>query len=222
MISCYFGVPGCGKTTFLTKFAVKQLKINKLPKIVARLLKKKQYDHIYSNVFIDGAEKIAFTDLNKNKLYNSLILLDELAMEADNRDFKTFPTGIRDFLILHRHLGNDIIYVTQSYDAVDKKIKFLTQDLWYMTKSVVPVLGQFSFARRIYRNININENTSELVMGYRFANFLERLFVSNTKVCFMRRYFKYFDSFEEGQLENRPVYTSYKWGEVEPESDFIA
>ena len=26
MLTCYFGVPGCGKTTLLTKLAVKELK----------------------------------------------------------------------------------------------------------------------------------------------------------------------------------------------------
>ena len=41
MLTCYFGVPGCGKTSLLTKFAIDELK---------RMRKgKSPYKHIYTN-----------------------------------------------------------------------------------------------------------------------------------------------------------------------------
>ena len=208
MISCYFGVPGSGKTTLLTKFAYRAMKDSKLPKLVARLKKRKQYKHVYTNFYCEGAEIIDFKDLGNYKTYDSLIILDELAMDADNRKFKSFPDEIRDFFILHRHLGNDIIYATQSYEAVDLKIRFLTQELWYMSKSVLPLLRGFTYAKRIYRAININEHTSELILGYRFCNLLESFFVRNVQICWRRKYYKKFDSFEEGKLEPRAEYHS--------------
>lgn len=230
MITCYFGVPGAGKTTLLTKFAMNAMNDQKSPKWLCRLRKRKQYKHIYTNFYCEGAEKIDFSDLGKYKTYDSLIILDELAMDADNRKFKTFPDTIRDFFILHRHLGNDIIYATQSYEAVDLKIRFLTQELWYMSKSVVPLLREFTYAKRIYRNININEHTSELILGYRFCNIIESFFVRNIQICYRKKYYKKFDSFDEGKLQNReeyqcpePWYEAPRFAVTElPEDDLIA
>lgn len=203
MLTCYFGVPGCGKTTLLTKIAVRELK---------RIKKgKSKYDNVYTNFYCKGAKRIEFNDLNKYCIYDSLIIIDEITLFADNRDFKSFPKGIRDFLILHRHLGNDIIYATQSYELVDKKIRQLTQELWYMSKSVIPFFREFTNAKRIYREININEHTSELTLGYRFCNLLESFFTSNFKLCFRRLYYKYFDSFDDTVLKHRPVYESTLW-----------
>jgi len=206
LITCYFGVPGVGKTTLLTKLAVKAIK---------RMNRGKgKYDQVYTNFYCKGALRLDFKDLNKYKITNSLILLDEITMDADNRDFKQFPTGIRDFFILHRHLNNDIIYATQGYDAVDKKIRLLTQELWYMQKSVIPFFSGVTSAKRIYRTIDINEHTSELTLGYRFCNFIESICTSNYKTVWRRRYYKYFDSFDEGVLESRPYLDASYWGEA--------
>lgn len=229
MITCYFGVPGAGKTTLLAKFAQRAIKDQKLPNWLLMLKKRKKYAHIYTNFYCKGAEKIDFKDLNKYKTYDSLIILDELAMDADNRKFKEFSNEIRDFFILHRHLGNDIIYATQSYEAVDLKIRFLTQELWYMSKSVVPLLRNFTTAKRIYRNIAINEHTSDLILGYRFCNFIESFFVRNYQIVHRKKYYKYFDSYDEGQLADREVYKSQKWDDIPicnvvvlPEGDILS
>lgn len=205
MITGYFGVPGVGKTTLLTKIAVKAIK---------RMNRGKgKYENVYTNFYCKGARRLNFNDLKTYKIINSLILLDEITMDADNRDFKNFPDEIRDFFILHRHLGNDIIYATQGYDAVDKKIRLLTQELWYMQKTVLPLFSEITSAKRIYRTININEHTSELTLGYRFCNLVESFFTSNYKTVWRRRYYKYFDSFDEGVLEQRPYLTTTYWGE---------
>lgn len=204
MITCYFGVPGCGKTTLLTKFAVREIKKIKKGKSV--------YKHVYTNFYCDGAEIINYTDLSSYKITDSLILLDELAMDADNRKFKSFDENIRDFFILHRHLGCDIIYATQSYEMVDLKIRQLTAQLWYMQKSVIPFLDLFTTAKRVYRTIAINEHTSELTLGYRFCNLLEAFFTSNYKTVFRPLYYQYFDSFDEDKITFRPTFESEFWG----------
>lgn len=203
MLTCYFGVPGVGKTSLLTKFAVKELKR------IAR--GKSKYKHVYTNFYCKGAEMISFDDLACYRIVDSLIIIDEITLDADNRDFKSFRNETRDFFILHRHLCNDIIYATQSYDMVDLKVRRLTQELWYMSRSVVPFFSEFTNAKRIYRNIAINEHTSELIMGYRFCNFLEALFTSNRRCVFRRFYYKYFDSFDEGALSSRPLFKSQPW-----------
>ena len=206
MLTCYFGVPGCGKTTLLTKFAIKEIKRIKH--------KRSRYKAVYTNFYCKGANKITYDDLKKHKLYDSLIILDEITLDADNRKFKQFSDDIRDFFILHRHLGIDVIYATQSYELVDLKIRQLTQELWYMSRTVVPFFQNFTTAKRIYRNININEHTSDLTLGYRFCNLIESLCVSNFKTCFRPFYYKYFDSYEEGSLENRPIFQPVPWEEL--------
>lgn len=192
MIKCYFGVPGCGKSTVL----VKEYKKNR-----------KKYDHVYSiNISINGVKEIKKEDLEKYKFKNTLILWDEITLDADNRSFKSFSPELRDFFILHRHLGCDIIYATQNFENVDKKVRDLTCELWYMSKSVVPFFKSFTSAKRIYRKININEFSSELTLGYRFCNFIESIFVSNFNLIFRPFYYKLFNTHDELCLSDRPLF----------------
>lgn len=214
MIVGYFGVPGCGKSTLLSKFAVSELK---------RIKKgKSKYKDVYTNFYVAGCKMIDYDVLDEMKIYDSLIVLDEITLDADNRNFKSFPTGVRDFFILHRHLGNDIIYATQSYELVDKKIRQLTQELWYISKSVVPFIQRFTMARRIYRTIKINEYTGDLILGYRFCNILELFFTSNIKTVYRPFYFRFFDSYDEGVLAHREVYSSDTWSDdIQSYSSFL-
>lgn len=192
MIKCYFGVPGVGKSTILAK----EYKKNR-----------RKYDHIYTiNLQLRGVEMINKEDLEKYKFKNTLILWDEITMDADNREFKSFSKDLRDFFILHRHLGCDVIYATQNFENVDKKVRDLTCELWYMNKSVVPFFRAFTTAKRIYRQVNINEHTSELTLGYRFCNFMESLFVSNFSLVWRRKYYKLFNTHDELSLKNRVLY----------------
>lgn len=203
MVTGYFGVPGCGKSTFLAKMAHKEIvKIQK---------GKSNYKHVLTNFPVQDCECINLMDLGKYDLEYCLILFDEISLDADSREYKNFPHHVRDFFVLHRHLHNDIIYFCQDYSKVDKVIRNVTYDLWYLHRPVVPFFSQFSIAKRIYRNININEYTSELTLGYRFAKFLELLFASNKKICFRPLYYRYFDSFDKLQLANLPPYSFKRW-----------
>lgn len=192
MIKCYFGVPGSGKTTLLARAYKKN---------------RKKYDHIYSiNCDIEGVKRIKKEDTENYKFYNTLILWDEITLDYDNRNFKEFSQKAKEFWLLHRHLGIDIIYSTQNYENVDKKIRDITDELWYMKKSVTPILKNFTIAKRIYRKININEQTSDLTLGYRFCEGLEKIFVKNNEIVLRKLYYKYFDTNEELELESRRLY----------------
>ena len=192
MIKGYFGVPGVGKTTTL----VKEYRKNR-----------KKYKNIYTvNVDIKGCKRITKEEFRRYEFEDSLILWDEITLDYDNRDFKNFTKEDKESWLLHRHMGVDIIYCTQNYENVDKKIKDITLELWYMSKSVIPILSEFTTYKKIYRTININENTSELTLGYRFCNLIESLFVSNFKIIFRRRFYKYFDSWEKLGIKERKKY----------------
>lgn len=59
-------------------------------------------------------------------------ILDEISLFADNRDYKSFAHDLKQFFILHRHYHCDIIWFTQQYDGVDRKIRELTTCLYYV------------------------------------------------------------------------------------------
>lgn len=184
MITCFFGLPGCGKSTLLAKIAYKELK---------RIKKgKSKYVRVLSNYFIRGCSVLNFDMLGKYDMSNSLILIDEISLDADSRDFKSFSKPLKQFFILHRHYGCDIIYATQQYDGVDRKIRELTQDLYYMKKA-----GPLTYATAIYRKITITED-SEIKMGYVLPKLIKIISdIRHTMIfCFRPRYYKLFDSFD--------------------------
>ena len=209
MITGYFGLPGSGKTTFLTMLAQKELK---------RMAKgKSPYKHILTNFYCEGCEKIDFFDLGLYRFDNALILLDEITIDADNRDFKNFGKEKVTFFVLHRHYFCDIIYFTQQWDAVDKKIRSLTSNLFYVTKAFSNVQGIlfkpfqcFSVARKVFRQLEINDYTNQIVYGYRFPSTFERFFGRTKQFCYRPKWYKYFDSWETPEGLSDYSYVSWQ------------
>lgn len=202
MITGYFGVPGCGKTTLAAK---KARKVNRMIKrdekrVKMGLKRKCLYDYVLTNFDCKDCFKIDFRDIGIYDIQNCCIILDELTIDADNREFKNFARSSVEGFIYHRHYSNDIYYYTQNYNAVDKKIRDLTHTLYFVKKSYLPFFGLFTKARRIFRTIDINEHTKEIVNGYRFPNLFELLldFIGILRIgeiCFRPFYYKDFDSF---------------------------
>lgn len=195
MITGYFGLPGSGKTTYLTMIAQRELRR------IAR--GKSSYERVLTNFYCDGCFRIDYKDLGEYDIRNSLILLDELTLDADSRAFKFFTQSKKMFFIMHRHFNCDVIYFTQQWDGIDKKIRDLTSNLYHVTKCFANVSSvlfrpfqSISVARRIFRTIEINEYSKEIVTGYRFPTLFERLFGSCKQFCFRPRWYRYFDSWE--------------------------
>lgn len=207
LITCYFGVPGCGKTTILTRIAQKELK--KIAK------GKSKYSHVLTNFYCQGCEFVSFNDLAYYRIENSLILLDEITLDADGRCFKSFSEEHKRFFTLHRHLNNDIVVFCQDFSRMDKTIRNNVYDLWYVQKPVFPLFSQFSVCKRIFRNISINEFTSELSLGYRFATFWETLFTKCKRYVYRRPYYKYFDSYDCTAFNSVPDFTYESWCDSE-------
>lgn len=160
---------------------------------------KSKYKRVFCNYYIKGCFKICFSDLGVFDVSDSLILLDEITLDADSRNFKSFAEASKMFFILHRKYNCDVVYVTQQYDAVDKKIRELTSDLYYMRG-----FRFFTFATRIYRHITITQD-GDIKNGYIFPSFIQILTHPryNLRFCFRQRYFKYFDSFQAPSLPKR-------------------
>lgn len=200
MISGYFGLPGAGKTSFLAKIAQQELR---------RIKKKKsRYKRVLANFECAGCYRLDFSDLGTYMIENSLILIDEITLEADSRDFKSFTKKLKYFFVMHRHYECDIIYFCQQYDGLDKKIRDLTKELWYVKK-----LGPLTVATRIYRILDIDDNTHDIVQGYRFPSIWENLFsiifpplFQIRRWCYRPRWYKYFDSWVRDPLPQKPYW----------------
>lgn len=197
MITCFFGLPGAGKSSMLAKIAHDELRLMKKGK--------SPYKRILSNYYIEGCEEIIFSDLGVYDTSESLILLDEITLDADSRDFKTFSKQLKEFFILHRHYHCDVVYATQAFDAVDKKIRDLTHNLFYLKKA-----GQLTYATAIYRKITITED-SDIKMGYEIPSIIKILIdmKHNMRFCWRPRYYWMFDSFDAKRLP-RKRYKVYK------------
>ena len=188
MITGYFGLPGCGKSTFLAKFARKY--ISQGYKV-----------YVHSDSPVDGCYLFNWSDLGRYDMSNSVILIDEISLRADNRDYKTLLEHVKRFFILHRHYHCDIIWFTQQYDGVDRKIRELTTCLYYVRSA-----GLFSYAVRIDRFIWVNKEQKQIVVGFKISNFFRCLFGwlnGCIKFCFRPKYYRYFDSYEAPTLKEK-------------------
>lgn len=193
MVCLYFGLPGAGKTTILTSIALKESK---------RMLKgKSPYLHIYSNVplKIDGVTFIDNDCIGKYDLSDCLLLIDEATLFADNRDYKNFKYDKVEYFLEHRHFKADVFLFTQQWDGVDKKIRSITDRVYYVYKGFW--LGRWiSTCYRVPYGIIIpdkkdtgSSNLGEIIQGYCKPSLISRIFFSTR--LYRPKYYKYFDSF---------------------------
>lgn len=194
-ISLYFGLPGCGKTTMLAKLA-------------ADAIRKGKYEHVYTNVYLNlpGVTVIDNDCIGKYSLFNSLLLIDEATLFADSRAYKSFDKGKLEFFLLHRHYNTDIALFTQQWDGVDRKIRVITDRVYYIYKTLLT--GKFiSKCYRIPYGIIIpdpkkgGEKLGEIIQGYARPPWYVRLFAIR---IYRPRYYKYFDSWELRPLPDLP------------------
>lgn len=130
---------------------------------------------------------------------NSVILVDEVGMVWDNRDFKNFKSYTRDYFKLQRHYRNIVYLFSQSFD-VDKKIRDLT-DQMYLTKNF---FNCFSLARSIDKKITIvhaneGQGVSTLADDMDFTP-LWLFWCGSIKITYIPKYVKYFNSYDVPEL----------------------
>lgn len=197
-VSLYFGLPGCGKTTMLARLALKAVKSSR-------------YLHVYSNVqlSIPGVTLIDNDCIGQFELRDCLLLIDEATLFADSRDYKNFSKGRLSYFLEHRHRNSDIILFTQQWDGVDRKIRTITDRVYYIKKGVL--FGRWiSSCYRIPYDIIIpdpkkaqgGEKLGEIVQGYCKPPFFVRLFAVRV---YRPKYYQYFDSWELDELPALPA-----------------
>lgn len=120
---------------------------------------------------------------------HSVLFLDEVGISMDNRNFKSFPAGLRDFFKYIRKMKCIVYMNSQAFD-VDKKVRDTTDSM----ALVVSILGCISIYRPIRRSICLVDATaqsdSRIADNLRFTSFFSYRFL------WMPKYFKYFNSLE--------------------------
>ena len=173
-----FGKKGSGKSTYLVKLA-------------KQYLKRKKHWNIYTNMdelFIPGVRHFDIKHLGDFvPEADSLLLLDEVGMIWDNRDYKTFKPQVRDFFKLQRHYHVTVYMASQTFD-VDKKLRDLCDGMFLHSN----FMRVFTLGRRITRQVVITESTSEAES--RISEDLKILPFWNWTLTYIPKYAKYFDS----------------------------
>jgi len=141
-LTMIFGKKGCGKTTYLTKLAYQHYKDGWT---------------VFSTEDIPYAHKISYDVIGQYWFpERSCILIDEVGMIWDNRDFKNFKSSVRDWFKYQRHNKCKVYLFSQTFD-IDKKLRDLT-DSMYLLKNVGRV---FSYGKKICKSIVLNNSTAE-------------------------------------------------------------
>lgn len=207
-VSLYFGLPGAGKTTMMCHLMLKALRSGK-------------YEAVYCNVrnSIPGVTYIDNECVGMYNLHDALICIDEATLFADSRDFKNFGKGRLTYFLEHRHYNVDIVLFTQQWDGVDRKIRVITDRVYYIYKG--SILGRwFTRSYRVPYGIIIpdpktaGDKLGEIVQGYAKPNILIRLF---SPWLYRPRYYRYFDSWERPPLPALP--SKYK---TNPEEEKVS
>lgn len=194
-VSLYFGLPGAGKTTMMCH-------------IMLKAIKKKKYKYVYCNVrnSIPGVTYIDNECIGLYNLHDALICIDEATLFADSRAYKSFDKGKLTYFLEHRHYNVDIVLFTQQWDGVDRKIRVITDRVFYVYKGFF-TRPWFTRCYRVPYGIIIpdpktaGDKLGEIVQGYAKPNFLIRLL---SPWLFRPRYYKYFDSWERPLLPELP------------------
>ena len=177
-----FGKKGSGKSTFMTKTAVQQMRKGKA---------------VYSTVDIPGVRLFNVDDIGRcNFPAGSIVLIDEVGMIWDNRQYKNFRTDVRDWFKLQRHNKVTVYLFSQTFD-VDVKLRNLTDAMYLITCHFFV----FSVARKIKRGIVIvnpdGQSEARIADSLEFVSPILSLFGARSLIfTWIPNWTKYFNSFE--------------------------
>lgn len=196
MLTCIFGLPGAGKTCYLASVAEKAVKgedlyVGHKPFWTLPLGECRKYNRVYTNFPMAGAYHLNYDHLGMFDFSYSLVLIDEIASLANNRNWKGFGNEKVEFFTQHRHQHTDIIYCSQSYKNMDLTIRDLTGQFLYIKKD-----GDFSLITPILKTIRVEPSMDDLY------SLQARLYSTRIK---RKKYYHLFDSYTRKELPENPA-----------------
>lgn len=172
-----FGKKGAGKSTLMVKEMLKH---------------SKRGWTIYTDMedcLVPGARIIKALDLATfAPPPRSCLFLEEVGITFDNRKYKNFDDGLRDFMKFMRKYKVKCYMNSQSYD-VDKKIRDVVDSMVLQTS----IADCIAVSRPILKSVTLTEPSAEAES--RIAEKLKFAGIWHWKFMWMPRYHKYFDSF---------------------------
>lgn len=185
-----FGKKGSGKSTLMVKYMLKHLK---------------KGWNVYTDmpdVHIPGVRVFSTRSLAlEAPPEKSVVFLDEVGLSMDNRNYKTFPEGMRDFFALQRKYKCKVYVNSQSYD-VDKKVRDRV-DSMILQSNIGNIIG---ISRPIRRKVTLVEASAQ--GESRIADNLKFGGITSWKFTWLPRYHRYFESF------NAPTREPIKFDEI--------
>lgn len=196
MITAIFGLPGAGKSSYLAYLAQRVQKGRRLyvgfpPFWRLPLGTAWPYERIYSNFPIAGCYKLNWDMIGFVDFSHCLILIDEIMHVCDSRDWQKFTAEKKYFFSMMRHYHSDMIYASQFYDDVDKKIRNLTEQILYIQNR-----GAFSRIAPIGKQIAIDRNIEQ--------KFVELPPIQSSYIL-RKKYYHLFNSYHAKQLPENPA-----------------
>ena len=178
------GKKGCGKSTTIAKLVTRHIKNGWT---------------CYSTSYCSGCFKVSpdqvgrveLPDINNNG--KTVLFVDEINLLWDNRDFKSFPAYMKEWLIQMRKHHVKCYMFSQTYTC-DKKIRDLADEIYLLSK----VANVFTYGKKVkkfltIRNSEMSENGSDITEGMEF----EKFFVPRSRfITYIPKYVKMFNTDE--------------------------
>lgn len=163
-VALFFGLPGSGKTMFLAKIAYDNA--------CCHILTNDQFSTLDIATDVVERETFGMYDYKQDDEKLNIILWDEASLNGfDNRDWKSFDKYSMEFLKRIRKYNSAIVFSNQGWDELDKKIKEgLCNYVYYCQNK-----GSYSVAYRLFKEIAISDLTCEIMEGWRYPTFWERI-----------------------------------------------
>ena len=178
-----FGKKGSGKSSYLVRQAIRY--------------QKKGYI-VYTNMSDCCLENIRIIDADTLgdfvPVADSCLLLDEVGMLYDNRDFRNLKKSVRDFFKLQRHYKVVCFLASQTFD-IDKKIRDLVDQMYLVSN----VATAFSLVRPIRKTVTLTEATAE--GESRIAENLKFCFITSWRLLWIPSTIRYFQTFYKHEFE---------------------
>lgn len=188
-----FGKKGSGKSTMIAKLAITWIKKHGTP--------------VYCTIPIPGTRLFDPHDIGSGWFEpGSLVLVDEVGMCFNNRDFKTFSRDARDWFKLQRHNEVTMYLFSQSFD-VDIQIRNLTDYMYYARC----IAGVLTVHRQIKRGMTIvnpdGQSEARIADTLEFTPLILQVFGSKClRFAWVPHWIKYFDSYDMSRFDTTISY----------------